>query len=795
VSRIFAAIGRFSIKFRYVMVVFWIGITVLCVAVLPTLASVTKDTQSGFLPSSSPSIQAADMLTPFVNPNYATMTLVAATTDKQPLTSDDLTAIQKVTAEIAQMRAQGVRVVTNNGASPDQQAVRVDIQAAVPPYGGGGGPDLVTSIRGLFASSGAPSTLQMNLTGQLPSIVDAQNAQHGTQSMTEALSIALIVVLLFFAYRALLAPLITILVPALVLLLSQPVIAEATKIGVQSSSVTPLMLVVLILGAGTDYGLFLVFRAREELRGGATPHQAIITAVETVGESITFSALIVIVALTSLVTASFGFYQSMGPSLAIGIALMLLAALTLLPAALAIAGRAVYWPTQTKTREQHLAGRWSRLTGWLLRKPLVTAVAGIIICIAVASAQLGVPAAGFADTNAGPAGADSTKGTQLLAQHFPSSANVPTSAIFTFGQSVWADPASLITLQNDLSNNAQFVNVVGPVPTKPGQKLNLSPQQDAPILAALYERIGPPQSLPIVPTESSLITLQSMFGATLNLRPLPDAAAAATLHSVYDLYHATAAFIAPDGKTVQLYVQTHNDSAEQPDAIANVPNVRAAVNSVARQVGAVSNGLYGLQPFAYDVSNISQQDLKQILPMVAILIGILLGLVMRSVVAPLFLVPSVLLSYLAALGLTAILFVHIGGQSGLQFILPFLMFVFLMALGSDYNVLVMTRIREEAHKLRLREAVTMAIGATGTTVTSAGVILGGTFAVLALSANGTTSANQVQQIGFGIAVGVVLDTFVVRTILVPAICVLVGRWTWWPSAMFRHPVAMGKEDR
>jgi RND superfamily putative drug exporter len=156
---------------------------------------------------------------------------------------------------------------------------------------------------------------------------------------------------------------------------------------------------------------------------------------------------------------------------------------------------------------------------------------------------------------------------------------------------------------------------------------------------------------------------------------------------------------------------------------------------------------------------------------------------MRSAVAPLYLVASVVISYLGALGLTGILFVHLGGQAGLNFVLPFLMFVFLMALGSDYNILVMSRIREEAHHLPLRDAVAKAIGKTGSTVTTAGVILGGSFAVLAISVGGTAGADQIQQIGYGIAAGVLMDTFFVRSLLVPSVVVLLGRWNWWPTSL------------
>jgi RND superfamily putative drug exporter len=214
--------------------------------------------------------------------------------------------------------------------------------------------------------------------------------------------------------------------------------------------------------------------------------------------------------------------------------------------------------------------------------------------------------------------------------------------------------------------------------------------------------------------------------------------------------------------------------------------VRALATSTGASVEAQASGVFGIQPFAYDVDQLSSSDLWHIIPVVAILIAILLAIVMRSLVAPLYLVTSVLLSDLAALGLTAIIFVHLGGQDGINFVLPFLMFVFLMALGSDYNVLVMTRIREESHNLSTREAVRHAIGATGTTVTTAGLILGGTFAVLAFAGGGASGGSQIQQIGYGVAFGVVMDTFVVRTILVPAIVVLLGRRNWWPSGLWRQ---------
>ena len=174
-------------------------------------------------------------------------------------------------------------------------------------------------------------------------------------------SLLFIIVLLLIAFRALLAPLVTLLPAALVLALASPVIAGATHLGVQVSAITQFILIVLVLGAGTDYGLFLVFRTREELRRGLEPKDAVRRAVATVGESITFSALIVMAALMSLIIAQFDFYQALGPALAIGIALMLMAGLTLLPALLAIFGRAVFWPSRARLEENPRANIYGRI--------------------------------------------------------------------------------------------------------------------------------------------------------------------------------------------------------------------------------------------------------------------------------------------------------------------------------------------------------------------------------------------------------------------------------------------------
>jgi RND superfamily putative drug exporter len=727
-SRIFASIGIFSVRFRWPIVIAWVVITIVSVKAFPGLSDVAKDSQSSFLPANSPSVQAEDLAQPFQDSQHGIATLVVAR-ESTTLTAAD---IQQITTTEATIRAlSGVIRVQDFGLSPDKHAEQAQVVTDLPPFSAGSDAvALVAAIRHTFPSDAGG--LEFHLTGTIPGFVDQQSQSKSSMGDTQKFSLLFIIVLLLIAFRALLAPLVTLIPAALVLALASPVIAGATHLGVQVSAITQFILIVLVLGAGTDYGLFLVFRTREELRRGLEPKDAVRRAVATVGESITFSALIVIAALMSLIIAQFDFYQSLGPALAIGIALMLMAGLTLLPALLAIFGRAVFWPSRATLVENPRPNIYGRIAAAVVRRPLPVAVTGAVIFGAIALGQIGTTTAGFADQSA-PTGTDSAAGDTLISEHYGSANLNATEFLYKFSSPIWSHADDLQTIQSGLQSAGRFASIEGPL-TFSGQAL--TPAQLVAVHAA-----GSPQAI-----------------------------------------EALARFVSSDGRTVQ-YIAVERGGSALP--ITDVPAVRTLATQTGASVNATASGVFGIQPFAYDVDKLSSSDLWHIIPVVAILIAILLAIVMRSLVAPLYLVTSVLLSYLAALGLTALIFVHFGGQDGINFVLPFLMFVFLMALGSDYNVLVMTRIREESHHSTTREAVRHAIGATGTTVTTAGLILGGTFAVLAFAGGGASGGSQIQQIGYGVAAGIVMDTFVVRTILVPAIVVLLGRRNWWPSNLWR----------
>jgi MMPL family len=339
---VFGAIARFDVRFRWVILVTWIAAAPIAARTLPGLASVTQTSNAQFLPAGAPSA-AADMLAaPFEGNSPASSAILVAYQPEAPLTTADQHAVAGLEHSIAAVP--GVTAVHDEGLSPNGRAAEALVATtASVTSDSNAAKTIVTSIRDTFTTAAAPPGLKLYLTGQLAGNVDSANsARSGT---VEQFALLFIVVLLIVVFRSLLAPLVTLLPAALSLVIAGPLIAEAAKGGLfQVSMLTQLLLIVLLLGAGTDYGLFLVFRTREEAGNGHHPKQAVVRALAPVGQTITFSALTVAAALAALLLAPFGIYHGIGPSLALGLGVLLLASLTLTPALLAIFGTATFWP-------------------------------------------------------------------------------------------------------------------------------------------------------------------------------------------------------------------------------------------------------------------------------------------------------------------------------------------------------------------------------------------------------------------------------------------------------------------
>ncbi len=759
VTAAYEALGRFVVRFRWPVVAFWLLVAVLTSAAFPSIGSQVNDNNNAFLSSSEPSSRAAALAAPLLgagaNGGVSDITIVASRSGGQ-LSRADLDAVARETRLAA-----GVARVDSaqlSGLSADGAAAQIRVRAAV----SGGDPNtatkIVNALQATFRRAGAPAGLQLHLAGQIATLAANQASSNKSSNQVQAFSFLFIIVLLLVVFRSLPAALVTLLPSGLALAIAGRVIGAEGQAGIQISSITQILLIVLLLGAGTDYGLFLVFRVREELRDGQDPHTAVVRALVRVGESITGSAGTVIIALLTLLLASFGLYKDLGVPLASGVAVMLLIGLTLLPALLAILGPRAFWPSRVRAGEQR-EGIWGRVATRLVSRPKTTLGVGVILFLALAAGALGYTAGGFGGDQNPPAGSDAAAGNAALARHFPQTSSNPANLILAFRDSAWQHPVRIVAAERWLRDSAQFRQLSGPLDPN-GTRLTVAQ------LGHLYATLGPPQQL--------------LGKAAAGLR-VPGVSPQ-QVHA----YLADALFISRDGTVIQFEASLVAGDQGSTAAMNATPKIRTVLAQAGRAAGAHATGVAGEAAAVYDINRTANHDLAVVVPVAIVAIGILLALVLRSLVAPLYLIVSVGLSFLASLGFTTIVFIDIGGQGGISFILPFLMFVFLLALGEDYNILVMTRIREEAHDLPLREAVIRAVSRTGSTVTSAGVILGGTFAVFAIVGGGS-GGSQLRAIGFGLAAGILMDTFLVRTLLVPATVTLLGRWNWWPSRLADGP--------
>ena len=795
IDAIFGAIGRFAVRFRWLLLLAWIVGAFAAVTQLPSLASVTNNNNSTFLPASAPSEHAAKLAAPLGTANLFGIPVVAARSGAA-LTPADVTAVSTLQAQLS--KVSGVSRVQDLGRSPDGQAEQLQVLAKASGGGQSQQTDLVNAMRSTIARAGLPAGLRVHLAGDVAISVDQQKASGNTGGKVQNFSALFIIVLLVLIFRSLTLALTT-LAPAFIsVLISGPLVGEAGKHGLQVSPLAQFLLIVLVLGAGTDYGLFLVFRVREELRAGQHGAQgdrypgsrsaprsilgdlvharrpaadAIVRSVTKVGESITFSAATVVAAVLTLLLATFSFYSDLGIPFAIAIGVILLAGLTLLPALLsirlsllaakrtlfrAIFGRPKLLPWDIQGTGK--SGVWGQVAGRVVRHPIPTLLAGVVVFGGLAFAVTGYTAAGFGGNVTPPAGSDSAAGQALLTKHFPQAAANPTSVIFRLSNPAWQDPGPLATATSKLRASGLFTQVIGPLnpagaPLPPAE------------YSSLHAQLGPARALPAVPPPGTTVPM-----------------------ALYEAYRATSNYVSTDGRIVQYSAGLKAGDPGGTAALNAVPSIRAATAAAAKSIGATDYGVGGEAPALYDISSISNSDLKRVIPIAIVVIGLLLAIVLRSLVAPLYLIASVGISYLAAFGLSVLLFVKLGHSGGLVFFMPFLMFIFLLALGEDYNILVMTRIREEAQNIRLRDAVTRALSVTGTTVTSAGLVLAGTFVVFGIVAGGGSGGSQFRDIAIGLALGILMDTFLVRTLLVPSTVVLLGRWNWWPSRMSRAGV-------
>ena len=779
---------------KYVVMALWLVVAVALTFVAPQLASVYDNSVTQAIPSSADSQQAQKLLLSkfpssrgsaavivFYDPNGLNATDNAHAKDlsdwlasgAKPAAVGQVLSIFTVPQAASQLISQDkttmTLVATVNGSVAD-----ASFQNAI------------KAIRDRLKQETAGTQLQAHLTGPAGVITDAGLIFAATDLPLLLGTVALVLVLLIALYRSPILALLPLVGVGWALQIVDALLGFAGKAGLFgiSQQATSIM-IVLLFGAGTDYSIFIASRFREELQRTTDKHVAMRETMRAVGEAIASSAGTVILALLTLIFAAIGLYSSLGPTLAIAVAVMLAAGLTLIPALLVWIGRAAYWPLTPRYLPDQAGqqaaprGLWASLGRWTARHRVAAVLGSLALLGLLALGNLGSqPTFNFLTAFRNPT--DSSEGYAILQKHFPAGTLAPTSVLLTFSGANADAYQHLVALDN-LTVAASQVSGVAKVqgPTRPDGGAPIVPP------ATLQAGIAAlPQSLRDAIRSGRGLTPTTCAGPQC---PPTDPQFAALVGA----YAASTTYVSPDNTTVQLSVILKDDPYSL-SAIDRIAPLRDKINQAIAANGlggSVTVHIAGQTSLLADTLSYNQRDTLLIVPAVLALVGIILALLLRSLVAPLYLLGAVTLNFLASIGVCGFVFQRIQHQDGFSYAIPLYTFIFLVALGADYTIFLMSRVREEAQRRGLEAGTPLAVARTGGVITSAGLILAGTFAVLT-----SLPLRDLYQFGVCVAVGVLLDTFVVRGLFVPGIVLLLGKWNWWPGGLRSSHLGAADDD-
>jgi RND superfamily putative drug exporter len=616
----------------------------------------------------------------------------------------------------------------------------------------------------------APDGLDAHVTGIAGLAADQANGVVESFDRTAIVTVLLVLIILVAIYRSVVAPLIALVTIGLAFGVANGVVALVADAGLKVNTMVGTFLVVMVFGAGTDYCLFLTSRYREDLAAGDPVAATVVKTTKVIGAVIAASAATVIVGFSSMITADFGVFKTMGPAIGIAIAVTLLAGLTLTPALLRVAGEKAFWPrrfdTIRATSDEH-SPRWQRVAESIRRRPREVLLAGII-ALQIPAAGLGWYRQSFDLVRDLPVGADARTGFDTLAEHYPGGTISPVYVVVTANSPI-LDDANLAAVDHltDTLRAEPGVAEVRSVTQPAGEPLTTAN------LATLTGGTADPAALGIDPATTDLAPILQALSSPEGLR-----LTGPVLRQFPQITERLGLLLGNDGSTTRLIVALDGNPYENEalDVIRDIgPATTDALAGTALQDARVAIG--GPSSFYADMRTISNDDFRLIVIVIVAAIFVVLALLLRSLVAPIYLLATVILSYAATMGITVAVFQGVLGDPGITFWLAPFLFVILVALGADYNIFIMSRIREEADAgHEIHHAVSRGLTLTGRVITSAGIILAGTFAALLLA-----PLPNLRQIGFGVTVGILIDTFIVRSMLVPAATMLLGKWAFWPT--------------
>ncbi|WP_346539441.1 efflux RND transporter permease subunit [Micromonospora sp. DPT] len=630
--------------------------------------------------------------------------VVLSRADGRALTEADRAALTARSGKLARL-AVGGRISAPQVA-PDGTVALV----AVPLSSAGGQEQVGQTVDQLRAAlAGLPDGLAVQVTGGPAFTADLTKVFEGADTTLLLVTAAVVALLLLITYRSpflWIVPLIVVAATEQLTLRALDTIVPAVGINLPGGAVTGIASV-LVFGAATDYALLIIARYREELRREEDRFVAMRAALRRTAEPILASGITVILGVLTLLLSEQELNRALAVACATGVVFAMLSALFVLPAALVIFGRGLFWPFVPRAGSAAREGRlWGRLGTAVVRRPAPVAVLATLLLAGLALGGLGIRT-GLSETEQFRVKPEAVAGAETLAKAFPAGTTQPVAVLTT------PSAAPAVT--------AAAAAVPGVASARPGEAGAGIAQVD--------------------------VVLTAEPGTTASDRAIE----------------------------------------ALRDAVAAVPgSAPPAVDGADEFAGAVVGS-----PVAatYDSTEADGRDLRLILPIILLLVGAVLVLLLRGLVAPVLLVLTVIASFFASLGAAWLLFDHVLGFPALDSGVLLIAFVFLVALGVDYNIFLVTRAREDARSAGTRDGMLSALRVTGGVITSAGILLAAVFAVL-----GVLPLITLTQVGVIVCIGVLLDTLLVRTVLVPALAFLLGERFWAPGRIHRHPAPDAPAD-
>jgi RND superfamily putative drug exporter len=686
----------FIVKNRWWVIAVWIIAAILIVSLSPSLGSVESSNESGFLPKGYESVEAiniAKKLSP--NSQDASDIIVFKNTSNGPISPANT---QTINSTIKTLSSKHMSHVLSISTSSRELSKNRKIQLGSVIYSGNAEDtatlNTVETVRNALNTNLKGSGVSAAVTGQESIAYDTSGQSTRALKIVSIGTLLLVLFLPAFIFRSPFAGLLPIASVGVVDLIANSLIADAAKLfKFQVNQQLSVIFTVVLFGIGTDYMLFLLFRYRERLRTGDHSRQAISFALSRAGLAILSAALVVLSSFSALFFAKFGIFSSMAPSLVICVSVMMLAALTLIPALVAIVKEKVFWPSKAWESKSLKPTLSKKVGGLISRRPLASVMVVVIVLVALGVFALGYKP-DFSSFSQPPKGTESAIGYNELIGAFP--------------------PGVLDPTQVYVSGSGKLT--------------------------------------------------------TAELKPLTN-----KLKSAVDVASVEPAMISSSGKIAVIQVVLKND----PSSAAAITDVAGPIRDAAHSVSIPNSKVYvgGSTAVTADIKAVTDRDLKVIFPIAAVFIFIILSILLRSLVAPTFLLICVGLGYIATLGATTLIFQDIGSAPGLIFFIPLFMYIFVVAIGTDYNILTITRLREEiseGHKPR--KAADLTVEHSSATVASAGLILAATFGSLLLA-----GISFLSQMGAAISIGVAIAAFVIAPFLIPSISALIGYAIWWPG--------------